>query len=61
MRFVRTPEGKGVGVIREKGGESWIVGGKGMDKLERVARWPAADLVVVLDGGMTLYPVTLTR
>lgn len=51
MRFVRTPEGRGVGVVRKEGGESWVVGGRS-ERLERAARWPAADLVVVLDGGM---------
>ncbi|KAI0041796.1 WD repeat-containing protein [Auriscalpium vulgare] len=51
-RFVRTPDGKGVAVVRENGGEAWLVHDRG-SKLVRSARWPAADHVVVLDGGRT--------
>lgn len=49
-RFVRTPDGESVGVIRERGGEIWKVQQRG-SKLSRVRNWPAADLVVILDGG----------
>ncbi|KAJ7630787.1 RAVE protein 1 C terminal-domain-containing protein [Roridomyces roridus] len=50
VRFVRTPEGSGVGVMRETGGEAWIVSSDG-SRLLRSGKWPAADHVVVLDGG----------
>lgn len=48
--FVRTPEGKGVGVIREDGGEAWIVKERGT-MLGRAGRWVKGDHVVILDGG----------
>lgn len=53
VRFVRTPEGGGVGVLREGGrGEVWGVGSGG---LERRGAWSGdGDFVVVLDGGMHL-------
>jgi hypothetical protein len=48
--FVRTPEGKAVGVMRTHGGEVWrVVDGGG--RCVRTARWETADLVVVLDKG----------
>ncbi|KAJ3916631.1 RAVE protein 1 C terminal-domain-containing protein [Lentinula edodes] len=50
-RFVRTPEGQGLGVIRKGGGgETWS---HGPDEamLTRSASWSAADRVVVLDHG----------
>ncbi|KAH9996446.1 RAVE protein 1 C terminal-domain-containing protein [Russula vinacea] len=49
-QFVRTPDGKGLAVVRETGGEAWIVRGLGT-VLRRAGRWTAADYVVVLDGG----------
>ncbi|CAK5264601.1 unnamed protein product [Mycena citricolor] len=49
LRFVRTPDGSGVGVIRETGGEAWNLGQN--HGLQRAAQWGAADQVVVLDGG----------
>lgn len=51
VRFVRTPEGKGVGVLRSNGGEAWRVVEQG-SKLVRAQRWSAADLVVVLKNGI---------
>lgn len=63
VRFVRTPEGRGVGVLREKlsgagagQGETWIVeeerdGDGARIGLRRGRRWESGDLVVVLDGG----------
>ena len=50
IRLVRTPEGHGVGVIRSDGGEAWRVIDRG-SKLVRAGMWPAADRVVILDGG----------
>jgi hypothetical protein len=50
LRFVRTPEGGGVGVIRANGGEAWRVVRKG-SRLIRSGKWSAADHIVVLDGG----------
>ncbi|KAF9462089.1 WD repeat-containing protein [Collybia nuda] len=53
IRFVRTPEGKGVGVIRENGGgETWRLVEQG-SRLVRVGNWSSATHVVVLDGGRT--------
>lgn len=51
VRFVRTPEGGGVGIVREHGGEAWRVLGNGA-RLIRSGKWPTADHVVVLDGGI---------
>ncbi|CAK5280165.1 unnamed protein product [Mycena citricolor] len=48
LRFVRTPDGSGVGVIRETGGEAWNLGQN--HGLQRAVQWGAADQVVVLDG-----------
>ncbi|KAF8213200.1 WD repeat-containing protein [Mycena galopus ATCC 62051] len=50
VRFVRTPEGAGVGVVRENGGESWRVVGNG-SRLIRSEKWATTDHIVVLDGG----------
>ncbi|THH13364.1 hypothetical protein EW146_g6843 [Bondarzewia mesenterica] len=49
-RFVRTPDGKAVAVVREAGGEVWAVHEKG-SKLTRGLRWRSADHVVVLNQG----------
>ncbi|KAJ7783622.1 RAVE protein 1 C terminal-domain-containing protein [Mycena maculata] len=50
VRFVRTPEGGGVGVMRATGGEAWRVVGNG-SRLIRSGNWATADHLVVLDGG----------
>ncbi|KAJ7487439.1 RAVE protein 1 C terminal-domain-containing protein [Mycena galericulata] len=50
FRFVRTPEGGGVGVMRATGGEAWRVVGNG-SRLIRAGKWSTADHMVVLDGG----------
>ncbi|KAJ7654974.1 RAVE protein 1 C terminal-domain-containing protein [Mycena polygramma] len=50
VRFVRTQEGSGVGVLRETGGEAWRVVANG-SRLIRSGKWSAADYIVVLDGG----------
>lgn len=59
MRFVRTPEGRGVGVVREGGegggGEVWVVeesSSGNATRLRRGPRWRGGDEVVVLNGGM---------
>jgi hypothetical protein len=49
-RFVRTPDGTGLAVVRETGGEAWIVRDRGT-VLQRAGRWTTADHVVVLNGG----------
>lgn len=53
-QFVRTPDGTGLAVVRETGGEAWIVRGLGT-ALQRAGRWTAADYVVVLDGGESTW------
>ncbi|KAI9461775.1 RAVE protein 1 C terminal-domain-containing protein [Boletus coccyginus] len=50
LRFVRTPAGRGVAVVRADGGETWTETDGGHN-LARLASWPPADQVVVLDGG----------
>ncbi|KII93785.1 hypothetical protein PLICRDRAFT_101217 [Plicaturopsis crispa FD-325 SS-3] len=50
LRFIRTPEGRGVGVVRTDGGEVWQTPANGSNLLKR-GRWPAADLAVVLQNG----------
>lgn len=51
LRLVRTPEGKGVGVLRKNGGgEAWRTVERG-SKLVRSVRWSNAEFVVVLEHG----------
>ncbi|KDR85351.1 hypothetical protein GALMADRAFT_132054 [Galerina marginata CBS 339.88] len=50
IRFIRTPEGKGVGALRVRGGETWQVHEHGT-KLVRAGSWDQADFVVVLAQG----------
>jgi hypothetical protein len=50
IRFIRTPEGKGVGALRKQGGEVWKVDQHGT-KLECAGAWDKSDFVVVLDYG----------
>lgn len=50
LRFVRTPAGRGVAVVRADGGEAWMETDGGHN-LARLSSWPSADQVVVLDGG----------
>ncbi|KAJ7076559.1 RAVE protein 1 C terminal-domain-containing protein [Mycena belliarum] len=50
VRFVRTPEGGGVGVVRATGGDVWRVVRNG-SRLIRSGNWSSADHIVVLDGG----------
>ncbi|KAH7928501.1 hypothetical protein BV22DRAFT_1004629 [Leucogyrophana mollusca] len=50
LRFVRTPAGRGVAVVRTNGGDVWRVT-QGGSNLARAGRWSSADHIVVLDGG----------
>jgi hypothetical protein len=52
-QFVRTPDGTGLAVVRETGGDAWIVRDHGTS-LQRAGRWTTADNVVVLNGGKYL-------
>ncbi|KAJ3966484.1 RAVE protein 1 C terminal-domain-containing protein [Lentinula raphanica] len=59
-RFIRTPEGRGVGVIRKGGGgETWSHGNIEF-KLTRSDSWTAADQVVVLDHGRLFATYTIS-
>lgn len=52
-KFFRTPDGKGVAVVRASGGEAWTVAGhKESIRLRRVGRWHSKGAVAILDGGM---------
>jgi len=56
IRFIRTPEGKGVGALRaRRGGEIWEVHECGT-KLTRSGAWDSADFVVVLAHGTLYHP-----
>lgn len=52
-QFVRTPDGTGLAVVRETGGDAWIVHDFGT-VLQRAGQWTAADYVVVLNGGKSI-------
>ncbi|KAF8222144.1 WD repeat-containing protein [Tricholoma matsutake] len=53
VRLVRTPDGRGLGVMRaDGGGEAWRAVDHG-SRLVRSDRWKSADHVVVLEGGRT--------
>jgi len=55
IRFIRTPEGKGVGALRVGGGgEIWKIKERGT-KLIRSGSWDQADFVVVLADGQSPY------
>ncbi|KAF9527801.1 RAVE protein 1 C terminal-domain-containing protein [Crepidotus variabilis] len=60
IRFIRTPEGKGVGALRAIGGEVWKVTERGK-KIVRSSAWDKADFVVVLDYGMSIFTHFLIR
>ncbi|KAI9513046.1 RAVE protein 1 C terminal-domain-containing protein [Russula earlei] len=49
-QFVRTPDGSGLAIVRETGGEAWMVRDFGT-VLQRTGRWTEADFVVVLNEG----------
>lgn len=67
LGFFRTPEGRGLAVLREDAVETWHLDVNDLE-LQRIATWPTADLVVILDQGkqvllynertltLTLYP-----
>ncbi len=50
IRFIRTPEGNGVGAVRMRGGESWRTKKRGT-MIVKSGSWDTADFVVVLDYG----------
>ena len=51
VRFIRTPEGIGVGALRvDGGGDAWRIV-EGGTKLIRSGEWEHADFVVVLVNG----------
>ncbi|PBL01184.1 WD repeat-containing protein [Armillaria gallica] len=52
VRFVRTPEGRGVGVIRKSGGQIWTLA-EGDKELNRSGSGDLGDKIVVLDKGRT--------
>ncbi|KAK0208168.1 RAVE protein 1 C terminal-domain-containing protein [Desarmillaria ectypa] len=52
VRFVRTPEGRGVGVIRRSGGQIWTLA-EGDKELNRSGSGNLGDKIVVLDKGRT--------
>jgi len=53
-RFVRTPDGTGLAVVRETLVEACTVCGHGT-VLQRAGQWTATDYVVVLDGGKSAW------
>lgn len=50
VRFIRTPEGTGVGALRLDGGDTWRITERGT-KIVRAGKWDQADFVVVLAHG----------
>ncbi|KAF5323620.1 hypothetical protein D9611_005764 [Ephemerocybe angulata] len=51
LRLVRTPEGKGVGVIREDfGGDAWTISKRGTE-LKRTGNWTNGQFMIVLSEG----------
>lgn len=57
--FVRTPEGRGLGIVREDSVESWHLE-IGSTEMKRVGKWQRANLVVVLDHGRRIALYTET-
>lgn len=54
-KFFRTPDGRGVAVVRSSGGEAWAVAGhQETARLQRVGRWHSKGAVAILDGGTCL-------
>ena len=52
VRLVRTPEGTGVGIIREnRGGQAWTITRRGTE-LKPTGNWNDCDFMVVLFQGM---------
>jgi len=51
--FVRTPEGKGVGIVRENGGTAWVVQKGGTSLIRSGKKWEKSegDQMVILEGG----------
>lgn len=50
LRFVRTPEGRGLAIVREDSIEAWHFHSQDMD-IKRVGKFPKSSLVAVLDYG----------
>lgn len=51
-RFVRTPHGNGVAVVRASGGEAWALEGQRENtRLRRVGRWKGKGLTAIIDSG----------
>ncbi|THH06398.1 hypothetical protein EW145_g4114 [Phellinidium pouzarii] len=50
LRFVRTPDGRGLAIVREHFVEAWHTH-SGNTEMKCMGRWPKADLVAVLDYG----------
>ncbi|KAF8973548.1 WD repeat-containing protein [Flammula alnicola] len=60
LRFIRTPEGKGVGALRVGGGgEAWRIIERGT-RVVRSGSWDQADFVVVLENASFLPSTNLT-
>ncbi|KAJ3516450.1 hypothetical protein NLJ89_g1100 [Agrocybe chaxingu] len=57
IRFIRTPEGSGVGALRMQGGEIWTIAERGT-KVVRGPSWDRADFVVVLAHGKQFVTYT---
>ncbi|CAA7258624.1 unnamed protein product [Cyclocybe aegerita] len=57
IRFIRTPEGSGVGALRMQGGEIWTIAERGT-KVVRGSSWDRADFVVVLAHGKQFVTYT---
>jgi rabconnectin-3a len=52
-KFFRTPDGRGVAVVRASGGEAWTLAGHNEStRLRRIGRWHSKGEVAILDGGM---------
>jgi hypothetical protein len=54
LKFIRTPEGKGVAVLRSSGGEIWRFTERGSTMI-RMGSWSSGDFVVVLRGGKSIH------
>jgi hypothetical protein len=50
VRFVRTSDGRGVGIVKSSGGEHFLIDERGIS-VTRGGEWDMADIVVVLNHG----------
>ncbi|KAH8120057.1 RAVE protein 1 C terminal-domain-containing protein [Phellopilus nigrolimitatus] len=53
IRFVRTPEGRGLAIVRESSVEAWHLH-SGSAEMRRLGRWKGANLVAVLERGKSV-------